>query len=100
MKTKLMSCLFCVGVGLVPSMASSMNEEVQSLIVHQSNKRALSGIVTDATTNEPLIGVSILIKGTQVGTVTDKNIKFIFDLSQYDILEFSYIDNKSHSLII
>lgn len=29
MKTKLMSCLFCVGVGLVPSMASSMNEEVQ-----------------------------------------------------------------------
>ena len=31
MKTKLMSCLFCVGVGLVPSMASSMNEEVQSL---------------------------------------------------------------------
>ena len=28
MKTKLMSCLFCVGVGLVPSMASSMNEEV------------------------------------------------------------------------
>ena len=30
MKTKLMSCLFCVGVGLVPSMASSMNEEVQS----------------------------------------------------------------------
>ena len=51
MKTKLMSCLFCVGVGLVPSMASSMNEEVQTLIVHQSNKRALSGIVTDATTN-------------------------------------------------
>lgn len=31
MKTKLMSCLFCVGVGLVPSMASSMNEEVQFL---------------------------------------------------------------------
>lgn len=30
MKTKLMSCLFCVGVGLVPSMASSMNEEVQN----------------------------------------------------------------------
>ena len=64
MKTKLMSCLFCLGVGLFPSVASSMDEEVQSLIVHQSNKRALSGIVTDATTNEPLIGVSILIKGT------------------------------------
>lgn len=30
MKTKLMSCLFCVGVGLVPSMASSMNEEVHT----------------------------------------------------------------------
>lgn len=31
MKTKLMSCLFCVGVGLVPSMASSMNEEVHQM---------------------------------------------------------------------
>ena len=100
MKTKLMSCLFCVGVGLVPSMASSMNEEVQSLIVHQSNKRALSGIVTDATTNEPLIGVSILIKGTQVGTVTDVDGKFILDVSQNDVLEFSYIGYKSQTLAV
>lgn len=100
MKTKLMSCLFCVGVGLVPSMASSMNEEVQTLIVHQSNKRALSGIVTDATTNEPLIGVSILIKGTQVGTVTDVDGKFILDVSQNDVLEFSYIGYKSQTLAV
>lgn len=100
MKTKLMSCLFCVGVGLVPSMASSMNEEVQFWIVHQSNKRALSGIVTDATTNEPLIGVSILIKGTQVGTVTDVDGKFILDVSQNDVLEFSYIGYKSQTLAV
>lgn len=100
MKTKLMSCLFCVGVGLVPSMASSMNEEVHIQIVHQSNKRALSGIVTDATTNEPLIGVSILIKGTQVGTVTDVDGKFILDVSQNDVLEFSYIGYKSQTLAV
>ena len=48
MKTKLMSCLFCVGVGLVPSMASSMNEEVQTLKIdlpyHLSTPKSLGNI--------------------------------------------------------
>ena len=60
----------------------------------------MSGIVTDATTNEPLIGVSILIKGTQVGTVTDVDGKFILDVSQNDVLEFSYIGYKSQTLVV
>ena len=60
----------------------------------------MSGIVTDATTNEPLIGVSILIKGTQVGTVTDVDGKFILDVSQNDVLEFSYIGYKSQTLAV
>jgi TonB-dependent starch-binding outer membrane protein SusC len=34
-------------------------------------QRTVSGVITDAETNEPLIGATVLAKGTQAGTVTD-----------------------------
>ena len=34
-------------------------------------QQSVSGKVTDAKTNEPLIGANILIKGTSIGTITD-----------------------------
>ena len=36
-------------------------------------QKFVSGNVTDAETQEPLIGVSIKIKGTNIATVTDAN---------------------------
>ncbi len=55
-------------------------------------QRTLRGEVTDATTGEPLISASILIKGTSIGTITDYdgsfNLKITEDLPL--ILQVSY----------
>lgn len=53
----------------------------------------ISGRVLDAKTNEPLIGVNILITQTKLGTVTDVNGNFILNNlkeGQYN-LRFSYL---------
>lgn len=34
-------------------------------------KKSISGVVVDKNTNEPIIGASVLVKGTTTGTITD-----------------------------
>jgi iron complex outermembrane recepter protein len=41
----------------------------------------ISGIITDAKTKEPLVGVSVQIKGKVIGTITDIKGKFEFTTS-------------------
>lgn len=53
---------------------------------------AVSGIVFDAEEREPLIGVSVLVPGTTLGTTTDQNGRYSLTLPEgYDRLRFSYI---------
>ena len=42
--------------------------------------KTISGKITDAVSNEPLIGATVLVKGTQTGTVTDANGKFTLEV--------------------
>ena len=51
----------------------------------------MSGIVTSATDGEPLIGVSVQVKGTSTGTITDLNGKYTLNVSTGQTLVFSYI---------
>ncbi|HAR37933.1 MAG: SusC/RagA family protein [Bacteroidetes bacterium GWD2_45_23] len=51
----------------------------------------VTGKVRDAKTNEPLIGVSIVVRGTGTGYITDVNGEYKMNISSDDILEFSYI---------
>ena len=44
--------------------------------VVSAQNRSLSGVVSDAKNGVTLIGVSILVKGTNQGTSTDANGKF------------------------
>jgi TonB-linked SusC/RagA family outer membrane protein len=53
--------------------------------------RRLTGTVVDATSEEPLTGVSVVIKGTQRGTITDVNGNFDLEVPAGAVLEFSYI---------
>lgn len=56
-------------------------------------QKKVTGTITDATTDEPLIGVNVVIEGTTVGVVTDVNGKFSIDVSNNPsaVLEISYI---------
>lgn len=63
----------------------------------QSGARRISGTIRDA--NEPLIGVSILIKGTSVGTVSDMNGKYSIEVPEdKSILLFSYVGYESQEI--
>jgi TonB-dependent starch-binding outer membrane protein SusC len=66
-----------------------------NLIVIAPKKVALqqkvSGTVTDASTGETLIGVSVQVVGTTVGAITDLDGKFSIDAPKGAVLSFSII---------
>lgn len=51
---------------------------------------SVTGTVTD-TAGNPLVGVSIKVKGTNLGTVTSTNGRFTIEVPDNAVLEFSYI---------
>lgn len=61
--TYLLFCLI-IGVGVV-----------------NAQTKSIQGVVLSAEDNEPIIGASVLVKGTTVGTVTDYDGKFALNVS-------------------
>lgn len=53
-------------------------------------QRTVSGTVTSDTDGQPLIGASILVKGTGTGTVTDLDGNFSLQVNDDDVLVVSY----------
>ena len=64
----------------------------------QQAERNWRGIVVDAATQEPLVGVSILVKGTSNGTVTDLDGRFSVRATQNDVLEVSYVGYETQDV--
>lgn len=58
-----------------------------------------SGNVIDSK-GEPLIGVSILVKGTSNGTITDMDGNFKIQAAKGDVLEVSYIGYASQAITL
>ncbi len=48
-----------------------------STIIAGQNTGKISGVVVDAETGEPLIGVNVIVKGTTIGSATDLDGKFL-----------------------
>lgn len=61
---------------------------------------ALEGTVLDATTNEPLIGVTIVVLDKASGTTTDIDGRFSIQVSPTDELELSYVGYGSKQLAV
>lgn len=55
----------------------------------------VKGKVIDADTSEPMIGVSILVKGTTTGTVTDFDGNFVLTAPDKATLQLSYLGYKT-----
>jgi TonB-dependent starch-binding outer membrane protein SusC len=61
----------------------------------------VSGTVTDATTGEPLPGVSIVVQGTTTGTATDLSGTYSLNVpGQESVLVFSYIGYVMQSIAV
>lgn len=60
-------------------------------VVAHAQSALVTGTVSDAETGEPLIGVSVLVKGTSVGTATDIDGKYSVKAPGDGVISFSYI---------
>ena len=58
----------------------------------------IKGIVISATDNEPLIGVSVLVKGTTNGTMTDIDGAFSLNAQPSDALLINYLGFKTQEI--
>lgn len=62
-------------------------------------QRQVTGTVTDEN-GEPLIGATILVKGTDRGTVTDLDGKFTIEANEGDVLVVSYTGYQSQEVTV
>jgi len=60
----------------------------------------IKGTVVDQVTDEPLIGVSILVKGTTTSTSTDENGQFAINAARNEVLVLTYIGYKTQEVVI
>ncbi|MFZ4376935.1 MAG: carboxypeptidase-like regulatory domain-containing protein, partial [Saprospiraceae bacterium] len=61
----------------------------------------VKGVVTSADDGEPLIGVTVLVKGTSSGTATDLDGKFeLMANTSKDVLSFSYTGFTSKDVVL
>lgn len=60
----------------------------------------VQGIVTDEATQEPLPGVSVVIKGTSQGTATDFDGNYVLQANLGDTLVFSYIGFQPKEVVV
>ena len=66
-------------------------------VVASAQQRSISGMVSDVQ-GIPVIGASVVIKGTTLGTVTDMEGKFQLDAEPSQTLEVSFIGYQKVSL--
>jgi len=67
-------------------------------LVSAQQNLSVSGVVTDASDGSPLVGVSVVVKGTTNGTVTDVNGKYSLNAPQGSMLVFSYIGMEKQEI--
>lgn len=91
---------YCLSLVLLALFGTAMpfaaNAAVESALGVQSTQQAkkITGKVVDAA-GEPIIGASVLVKGSGTGAVTDVNGQFSVDAAVGSTLEVSFIGYKS-----
>lgn len=86
----MMALLLCTGF-IVTQPISVMAEEIMIFAqTAQQQKQSVSGVIKDAT-GEPVIGASVLEKGTTNGTITDFDGRFTLNVIPGTTLIISYI---------
>lgn len=87
MKTFLKTCF--TGLGLLL---------LSSGILAQT--KTITGLVTDADVMDPLTGVSVVIKNTTTGTITDVNGRYSINASVGQTLKFSFIGYQPLEIVV
>jgi TonB-linked SusC/RagA family outer membrane protein len=88
MKQKLLVVVF-IFAGMLQMSAETFAGNKTELT--KSAQQQITGVVTDASTKEPLPGVTIIIEGTTRGVTSDIDGKYSIDVPNGGVLVFSYL---------
>ncbi len=73
---------------------------VLGLMVNFQLAAQVSGIVTDGSTGEALIGASVTVKGSTVGTITDIDGSYSIAANANDVLVFSFVGFNEFEAVV
>ncbi len=63
-------------------------------------QKEISGTVTSSSDSTPIPGVNVVVQGTNTGTETDFDGKYIINASKGDVLVFSYVGMETKNLTV
>ncbi|MFW6372027.1 MAG: SusC/RagA family TonB-linked outer membrane protein, partial [Bacteroidota bacterium] len=91
-------------IGMVPK--KELGKHIQNIkgnvkpVIDQPQQKEITGKVTD-TDGLPLPGVSVVVKGTTTGTVTNNDGEFSLDISEEaETLQFSFVGMRTQEVTI
>ena len=84
------SKLLTLGLLLSCSANIAANTTSETTSIQQNSSYKVTGVVSDAS-GEPIIGASVIEKGTSNGTITDLDGKFTIEVNAGATLNISYI---------
>ena len=64
-----------------------------------AQQAVLTGKVTDSSSGESLPGVSVVVKGTTNGTITDLDGNFTLSTKTGDVVQFSFVGYKKQEIV-
>ncbi|MFD2597222.1 SusC/RagA family TonB-linked outer membrane protein [Sphingobacterium griseoflavum] len=89
--------LFATSYGQVHARPNS-SVEVLDVTVH--NQQTIRGTIVDATSKQPIVGVTVGVKGTSAGTQTDADGRFSLQASKGQVLVVSFIGYQGQEITV
>ncbi len=69
-------------------------------LVSAQQNISVSGVVTDASDGSPLMGVTVQLKGSSTGTITDIDGRYSIEVAQNAVLIFTYVGMVPQELVV
>jgi len=92
--------ILCLGIlGNLNSYELRADNNANFIIKSSFTVQSITGKVMDSD-GLPLIGVNVLIKGTDRGTITDVDGSFTIDANPGDVLEISYLGYTTQEIVV
>ena len=70
------------------------------LLSAAAQQKTITGVVTGAEDNLPVIGATVMIKGTTVGVATDLDGKYSIAVTEGAVIEFRYVGMKTKEVTV
>lgn len=63
-------------------------------------QKTITGVITDKTDGLPVIGATVMIQGTSIGSITDMNGRYLISAAPGNTIVFRYIGMKTQQFVV